>query len=139
MKYKDPSKYNLKKRISRKCSESKMVEYKIQTTRLRHTGNYSCSVENKYGTCKSYAWYEIVALPLSISIPNGRPYVAEENQPEFIIPCVVQSQSKFRQFQTKWFLNDTEILPDGKIYNVSAFLYFSLVDKTTYILFEQLH
>lgn len=101
-----------------------MVKYEIKITRLRDTGNYSCSAENKYGTSKEYAWYEIMALPLSISIPNGRPYIAEENQPEFIIPCIVQSQSKFRQFQTKWFLNDTEILPDGKIYTVSVF--FSL-------------
>lgn len=98
-----------------------MVKYEIQTARLRDTGNYSCSVENKYGTSKKYVWYEVMALPLSVSIPNGRPFiVAEENQPEFIIPCVVQSQSKFRQFQVKWFLNDTEILPDGEIYNVSA-------------------
>lgn len=103
-----------------KFSESKIVKYEIRTTQLSDSGNYSCTVENKYGTSKQYAWYEIMALPLSITIPNGRPYVAEENQPEFIIPCIVQSQSKVRQFQIKWFLNDTEILPDGKIYNVSS-------------------
>lgn len=65
-----------------------------------------------------------MAIPITITIPNDRPYVAEENQPEFIIPCIVQSQSKFRQFQIKWFLNDTEILPDGKIYNVSFLVFF---------------
>lgn len=98
-----------------------MVKYQIQAAQLSDTGNYSCTVENKHGTTKQYAWYEIMPLPLSITIPNGRPYIAEENQPEFIIPCIVQSQSKYRnQFQVKWFLNDTEILSDGKIYNVST-------------------
>lgn len=95
------------------------MRFEIETAQLSDGGNYSCTVESKHGRAKQYAWYEILALPVSITIPNDRPYVAEENQPEFRIPCIVQSQSKFRQFQVKWFLNDTEILSDGKIYNVS--------------------
>lgn len=103
-----------------KYSESKIVMHKIQTTRLSDRGIYTCCVENKYGSFEQYAWYEILPLPLLISIPNGR-YIAEENEPEFIIPCIVQSPSKSRQYQIKWFLNDTEILPDNKIYNVNNF------------------
>lgn len=105
------------------CSEAAMVKHEIRATRLRDSGNYSCSVENKYGSFNQYAWYEVRPLPLSVSIPNRRHgYVAEENQPRFTIPCIVKSPSKYRQFQIKWLLNDTEILPDGKIYNVSALL-----------------
>lgn len=93
--------------------------HRIRTLRLSDSGNYSCSIENKFGTANEYVWYDVKPLELSVSIPNHHPYVAEENQPTFIIPCIVKSQSKFRQFQVKWFLNDTEILPDGNIYEVS--------------------